>query len=280
MPDEQTTDTNTAAGDNTGGDAGADPAAAAAADTTGAGDAGSSAPPASADPSADQAGEGDQKSDPLPRPDWMPGKFYDEATGEVRIQDLANSYTALEQRIHDRNGKPPEAYELPNGWSEHEDHIDPQSVEEIKAVAQAEGYSQQGYERLLKAILGDPVKVKEQLRETYGDQLPNVIGSVKQIASTFPKEHQAAINQLGSTAEGVAFLFDLRKRLVDAALPGNEVETGDQGDTEADIKKLMASPEYYGPNGDPKIRARVDAWFAKNHQGEQPTADLNSSRAR
>lgn len=176
--------------------------------------------------------------------------------------------TELEAELFKERPEAADKYELPKVAD-----VDPKALAENDLVswwretAFKQGLGQKGFEegivKYLDGIRGnlpDPVAEKAALGENAGPRLEAVSLWVN---TNLKGDDVDAARELASTAKGVKLLETLMKRGVSDTGEGG-APLQETGDDEATIRGLMATPAYYAPqHRDPKVVARVDAYYAK-----------------
>lgn len=223
---------------------------------------------AGAQPGGD--GAAPQKPD---RPDYIPEKFWDGAAGAPRLEELGKSHADLERRWHERNGAVPDDYKLPDSFKGFEDQIAPAQLKALKEAAKAEGYSQAGFDGLMRSIFGDPGEARRELEQVYGDKLDETLEAVRLFAGTLG-EHEEAVRVMCSFPGGIKLLDDWRKASAEGVLPGQPGEAAGGKKTHEDLRKQMQDPRYWREK-DPAFIAEVEQGFKELYPGQTATAALN-----
>jgi hypothetical protein len=218
--------------------------------------------------SGDRGGDTDDRS---PRPMGLPDKFWDEKSGQIRLDALIKSYLELERKLGAagvRNVPPaPDQYKI----SVKNDLLT--SDADINRRMHAAGFSQ------------------EQVQLVYDLAAERLMPMIAELASIFEAESQIArLNQhfggeerwrevarqidawgrsrlpsrvfeaLSTTFEGIVALH----RMMEGEEPGllRDGQSGEQGLTEAGLKQLMRDPRYW-KHQDPAIVEQVREGFRR-----------------
>ena len=206
------------------------------------------------------------------RPEYLPEKFWDAASGETRVEALARSYAELEKKLGLGEGVPAD----PSGYRiESRDEVivpDP----EINALLHKTGFTQAqaqlvydlAAERLMP-MLGEIAAHFEVDRQT--ERLARHFGSedkwreISRQVAAWGRAHlpQSAFGALSSTYEGVVAMH----RMMNSGEPGLvRGESAGGPTTESAIEDLMRDPRYWRDH-EPGIVARVTEGFRRLYPG-------------
>tara|TARA_R100000773_G_scaffold44310_2_gene45008 strand:+ start:955 stop:1698 length:744 start_codon:yes stop_codon:yes gene_type:complete len=227
----------------------------------------------------------EQEKPPIPeRPEYIPEKFYNPETGEIRTEEMAKSYTQLEkfstgkeeemeERIVEKLAAEhaenvPESYDLPalpEGITEEMVNANPMT-EWWKNVSKENGFSQDefqaGVTQFVENLQAEHTNIDEEMNK-LGENAEARIEAVDNFAQTFfpPDEYEAIQWSLGTSAEGVKAL----ERVMEAQKTGVRSEQFAQPEkklTLEDARAMMQDKRYYDPKyRDPAFVAKVDAAF-------------------
>ncbi len=225
-----------------------------------------------------------QPPEPAPRPAGVPEKFWDPATGQVRVEALLKSYLELEKRLGAPADPTADAGKLrkalgvpdsPDGYCIDCAHgmFGPDMEVNAKlhaagfAPAQAQLVYDLAAERLLPLVrelaaefeaerelerlvaqFGGPDKWRETARQILawaGRNLP-----------------AAAVEALAGTADGVMALYRMMQGAEPLALGSGEREAA----SEADLHRLVGDPRYWRDR-DPAFVAKVTEGFRRAYGG-------------
>jgi hypothetical protein len=242
-------------------------------------------PPESSESEQPPAADGNT---PPERPEWLPEKFW---TPEgPSVENLAKSYSELEkmrgasidqlkeqwatERLAERP-ETPDAYTLP----EHE-ALDMEQmaaspiVSVFRKVAHEAGLPETAFQAAVSEYAEAEVARMQDAADAEMKALGENAKARTEAVSLWAQQRFggdpakfAAIAQVCTTAAGVEAIEQLMKdagappMTGDAGTPG-----GNQAEEEAEIRKLMNSPEYYDTKRrDPKVVARVEAFYARKY---------------
>jgi hypothetical protein len=221
------------------------------------------------------------------RPDWLPEKFWDGEAKAPNIENLAKSYAELEKTRgntdelktkweQERLAARPEtaeAYELPDHevldfealaaspvvslWRQaaHEAGLGQEQFQKvITDYAEAEVQRIDAQTKAEMEKLGENAKART---EAIGLWAKRVFGEGDQFE---------AIASMATSAAAVTALEKLMTMSGDIDLGGGDAPGNQPQETEADIRALMNTPEYYNPRRrDPAVVARVEAFFKRTY---------------
>ena len=218
------------------------------------------------------------------RPEYIPEKFWNAETGEARTEEMAKSYTQLEQYSSGKEAdieeklieklaqehaeNVPETYvlpKLPEGITE-------EIVKENpiygwwENTAKENGMTQEDFDagvlQYVEVMQGSQPDIQKEM-DLLGENGKDRVDAVDMWAQkTFPpEEYEAVAHSLGATASGIQAL----ERIMEMNKTGVRSEQFTQPEkklTMADARAMMADPRYF----DPKVRdeayvAKVDAAF-------------------
>lgn len=231
-----------------------------------------------------QGGEEQQEAE---RPDWLPEKFWDAEAKAPSVENLAKSYSKLEQLRGDPDklkeeweaerlaARPeaPDKYALP----EHE-ALDAEAlaaspvVQLARQFAFENGANQEQFEGLITQYAEHEL---EQMNQRFEAEMKALGDNAKARAEAvglwakkaFDENEYAAIEQITTTAAGVEAMEKVMDMLKKAGVEfeGGDEPAGNDGDTIDTIRTLMASREYWdSKKRDPAVVKRVEDFFKKN----------------
>lgn len=230
-----------------------------------------------------------QNNEPAARPDFIPEKFWDTETNQVRVEGLAKSYAELEKTRGNVDGlreqweserlasrpKTPDAYALPSNEALDMDALAASPIVSLwRKAAHEAALPQEAFERVINEYAQAEVE-SMTARQTVelqklGENANDRTTAVRLWAEkTFKDGELLAVQRIATDAEGVQALERIMGALSEGGVDLGAGETASQEDSYQDIQKLMQSKEYYDSSRrDPKVVARVENWF-KNNAGKK-----------
>ncbi len=205
------------------------------------------------------------------RPSGLPDKFWDEKTGQVRLDALLKSYLELERRLGTASTRSvpatPDQYKI----TVKNDLLTPDT--DINRRMHAAGFSQEqvqlvydlAAERLMPMIaelasIFEAESQIERLTQQFGGE-----ERWREIARQIDAWGRARLparvfEALSTTFEGIVALH----RMMEGEEPGllREGQGGEQGPTEAGLKQLMRDPRYW-KHQDPAIVEQIRDGFRR-----------------
>ncbi len=203
-------------------------------------------------------------------PAWLPAKFWDPETAQVRTEALAKSYQALENRLS-RQPVP----DLPSHPGAYDIYIDDDLLdidEEVNQRLYENGFSNTQAQLVydlaaerLKPMIAQLAAQYENEREEQ--RLIEHFGGVERFAAIRPQLRawgQANLSpsvygNLVASAEGVIAMFEMMKNREPSLM---RAAGGPVGASEDDLKRMMKDPRYW-KDRDPGYVARVRDGFRK-----------------
>lgn len=191
---------------------------------------------------------------------WVPAKFM--KGDEPDFAAMAKSYISLEKKLGSKGALAPDSvdaydytpkYELPTEWKEKALTEAKLSPEQFKWVASQ-------YESLLDAASPSPEKAEAALKERWGDQFEVKARNAVKAYEVYVPSH-ISMEEIGNNPLILDILAQVGSELGEDTARQQRPAGPAQGLTKADIAKIMGSEEYYR---DPKLRAQVEEWYAKN----------------
>lgn len=230
-----------------------------------------------------------QNNEPAARPDFIPEKFWDTETNQVRVEGLAKSYAELEKTRGNVDGlreqweserlasrpETPDAYALPSNEALDMDALAASPIVSLwRKAAHEAALPQEAFERVINEYAQAEVE-SMTARQTVelqklGENANDRTTAVRLWAEkTFKDGELLAVQRIATDAEGVQALERIMGALSEGGVDLGAGETASQEDSYQDIQKLMQSKEYYDSSRrDPKVVARVENWF-KNNAGKK-----------
>ena len=193
------------------------------------------------------------------RPEYIPEKFWDAKTGQVREQEAFKSLAELEKSFSKGKHKVPDEYDTEVLTSKGYDLEDPM-VKTYLGWAKENGVNQKGFEDLANQII-----------EKLGNNAEAIIRSNKQWANGLvnkghlTEEERAEIDVLGYTASGQRTIQKLRAMMGDTMkIPTTETIGTQESESEFQVRMsgLMSDPRY---GNDPAFTNNVEQEFARRY---------------
>ena len=203
------------------------------------------------------------------RPETLPEKFWDERTGEIRLDELIKSYIALEKKLSSLPAAP-QIPESPDDYCINCDHglFVPDSG--LNARLHKSGFTQEqvqtvydlAAERLVPMILEIAGEFKadrevERLTAAFGG--PEKWQEVSRQLLAYGRKNLPAdvLENLSSSFEGVMMLHRMMKGEGGSISPRVEAETALN---ESDLSSMMRDPKYWR-HKDPGFVSKVTEGF-------------------
>ena len=212
------------------------------------------------------------------RPDWLPERFWDEDKGPD-YEGLAKSQKELYTRL--RNGKhnAPEDGNYDLKFVGEKIPEDDELMTKFKSMASERGLTQDDFESIVGMVLETMPEATEAPEQKFdmdaelaklgpnGEAITNGVvkwaeGLVRQGAWTGEDFEEFKI--MGGTATGIRALNRLRQYYGEKDIPVNSTPDAESMPTEAELREMVADPEY---NKSSAFRKKVADAFAR-HYGE------------
>ncbi|MDG5495927.1 hypothetical protein [Niveispirillum sp. BGYR6] len=213
-----------------------------------------------------------------PRPEQVPAKFWDEATGAIRVDALLKSYLALEKRLSAGAGPAPDRPDTPEDYCIDCAHGLFQPDPAINQRLHGAGFSKQqaqllydlAAERMLP-LLGDMAgefqaeREMQQLLGHFGgaEQWQEQAGQIRAWAErNLPP---ALVQALAATADGVKALHRMMR---DGGAEPKLLRdgSGSAGLDSTTLNRMVADPRYWRER-DPAFIAQVTEGFRRLYAG-------------
>lgn len=199
-------------------------------------------------------------------PDWLPAKFWDEQTGEVRIEDLARSYRELE-----RMKATPALANVPASPADYQ--LDVDDLLGIDDTANQrmydEGFSNTQVQAVYDLAAERLVPMVQQIAQDADDakQVDHLVrhfGGADRFEALRPQLRAWGEANLGTdvfetlagSSEGVIAIHELMQNREPGLNSGTQAL---DGNNEEELKRMMADPRYW--------REREPAYVAKVREG-------------
>jgi hypothetical protein len=235
--------------------------------------------------------ESDVSRETIPeRPEHIPEKFWDIDTGEVKLDDMAKSYTNLEKfstgkkeemreqllselQTEATEGLPEDAsgYQLPplvEGITEEMVEENPLTGwwrEHCHDLGMPEEVFQTGVEKYVDMMVGGQPNLEAEA-EKLGENARERLDAVTAFAqSTFPPEEFEVISAtLGQSAIGVQALERMQDAMRSSISRSEQVAQPDRALSVDDVKNMMKDPKYFDPrHRDASFVKRVNDMWAR-----------------
>jgi len=219
------------------------------------------------------------------RPDFIPEKFWNAETNEVRIEGLAKSYAEMEKARGNVDGlkeqwdaerlaarpETPDAYVLPtNEVLDMEQMSSSPIISLWRQAAHEAALPQETFERVINEyaqaeIEGMQAKQAAELQK-LGENASDRTTAVRLWAErTFKEGELLAVQRIATDADGVYALERIMGALSEGGVDLGVGEAASQDESYEEIQKLMQSKEYYDSSRrNPQVVQRVENWFKKN----------------
>lgn len=230
-----------------------------------------------------------QSSEPAARPEFIPEKFWDTETNQVRVEGLAKSYAELEKTRGNVDGlreqweserlasrpETPDAYALPSNEALDMDALAASPIVSLwRKAAHEAALPQEAFERVINEYAQaevDSMTARQTAElQKLGENANDRTTAVRLWAEkTFKEGELYAVQRIATDADGVQALERIMGALSEQGIDVGPGEGATQEESYQDIQKLMQSKEYYDSSRrDPKVVARVENWF-KNNAGKK-----------
>lgn len=219
------------------------------------------------------------------RPDFIPEKFWNAETNEVRLEGLAKSYSEMEKARGNVDGlreqweaerlssRPdtPDAYSLPtNEVLDMEAMASSPIVSLWRKAAHEAALPQETFERVINDYAQAEVEAMQERQnaelQKLGENANDRTTAVRLWAEkTFKDGELLSVQRIATDADGIQALERIMGALSERGIDVGIGESVSQDESYEQIQKLMQSKEYYDSSRrDPKVVSRVEEWFRKN----------------
>jgi hypothetical protein len=216
------------------------------------------------------------------RPDWLPEQYWDDGKGEANVKSLVKSLTDFQTQARNRKeqmrqeieaelaeGLPPSpegyeldssAWELPDGMR-FDGESDP-LMEKVRHWAHENKVPQEAFNKLVgtyvKTIAGSRVDRQAELQK-LGEKAEERLRSIENYVTKVLNDDELQVfANMSYTADQVLVL----EKLLDARKQGGPQSFDTDGPSvntlEAELERLMSSPEYYTNVRNPALDNRVN----------------------
>ncbi len=233
----------------------------------------------------------DAGNEPPQRPDYVPEKFWDAETGQVRVEGLLKSYQEMEKQRGNVDAlkqqweqermaarpETPDAYELPQHEAIDSEALASSPIVSLwRRAAHEAGLPQEAFTKVIEDYvqgeLDSMAAHKQAQLERLGENATDRTDAVRFWAEkTFEGAELDAVRRIAVDADGVMALERIMAALSERGIDVNgDGDGGNQQDTWDEIQKLMQMPEYWNSSRrDDKIVARVEAYFERQAKKSQ-----------
>lgn len=236
-------------------------------------------------PDTNDAGNTAQPNEPIARPEYIPEKFWDTESNQVRIEGLAKSYAELEKTRGNVDGlreqwenerlaarpETPDAYALPTNEALDMDALASSPIVSLwRKAAHEAALPQETFEQVINEYAQAEIEAMSARQtvelQKLGENANDRTTAVRLWAEkTFKEGELLAVQRIATDADGVQALERIMGALSERGIDVGPGEGATQEDSYQEIQKLMQSKEYYDSSRrDPKVVSRVEEWFKKN----------------
>ena len=226
-------------------------------------------------------------TEPAPRPEYVPEKFWNTETGDVNMEEFGKSYTNLEKYVggkkdelreviinelsEEADSEKPEAYELPalpEGITEEILQQNPMTEwwqQHCDENAYSQEIFQEGINKYIDSYLGNMPNIDRE-KEKLGENANARLDAVNSWASSFfsTEEYEAIAGTLGATAEGIEALERMMQTQRQSISSANQVTQPERPLTLEDVRGMMKDKRYYDPKErDASFVRKVDEAFGR-----------------
>ena len=232
----------------------------------------------------------------MERPDIIPEKFWDSETGEINLENMANSYNELEKFV---SGKKDDMREsIIAEITEEARAMAPENAGDYKLPPLVEGVTEEmvednpltgwwreqchergftqeefedGINKYIDTMMGDQPNMEAEAQK-LGENANDRINAVTAWAQSFfpPEEFETVAMTLGQTAEGVQVLERMQQSMAASSMRSDQVAQPERELTMEDVKEMMNDKRYFDSRFRDKAYVdRVDAaWDRLNLAGK------------
>ncbi len=257
----------------------------------------------------DKAEDGDKKTgDDTPaslkfdeRPDWLPANFFDDKTGEVKLEALAKSQADLRAKISkglDHAPKDPSGYEyeVPEALADVADQIfadgDPANdavFSKFKEVAHAQGLSRAQFDEIANSMVGtiaellpEPVDPQAEMKRLgkHGQDMVNAMarwGSHLQKLGVLNEAEFGEFSAAVGTADGMLMMQKIREFYGERPIPVETAQTNAGSLSADELRSKMAGVLEKASKGDPSAEReyeRLQEDYAKLYGTDPATTSI------
>tara|TARA_Y100001935_G_scaffold111957_1_gene92829 strand:+ start:601 stop:1404 length:804 start_codon:yes stop_codon:yes gene_type:complete len=233
-------------------------------------------------------------TEPSPRPEYIPEKFWNTDKGEVNMEEFGKSYTNLEKYVGGKKeelrdqivdelqqeaiAERPEKVEgyelpkLPEGVTEEIVNANPMT-EWWKNFCFENAYDQEVFEegvnKYVDMYVGNQVDVDAE-KEKLGENADARLDAVNNWASTFftPEQYEAISGTLGQSVDGIEALEKMMNANKQTISNAQNFTQPERPLTLEDVRSMMKDKRYFDPKErDESYVKKVDDAFARLYRG-------------
>tara|TARA_B100001115_G_scaffold184448_1_gene186972 strand:+ start:2468 stop:3271 length:804 start_codon:yes stop_codon:yes gene_type:complete len=233
-------------------------------------------------------------TEPAPRPEYIPEKFWNTDKGEVNMEEFGKSYTNLEKYVGGKKeelrdqivdelqqeaiAERPEKVEgyelpkLPEGVTEEIVNANPMT-EWWKNFCFENAYDQEVFEegvnKYVDMYVGNQVDVDAE-KEKLGENADARLDAVNNWASTFftPEQYEAISGTLGQSVDGIEALEKMMNANKQTISNAQNFTQPERPLTLEDVRSMMKDKRYFDPKErDESYVKKVDDAFARLYRG-------------
>ena len=233
-------------------------------------------------------------TEPSPRPEYIPEKFWNIDKGEVNMEEFGKSYTNLEKYVGGKKeelrdqivdelqqeaiAERPEKVEgyelpkLPEGVTEEIVNANPMT-DWWKNFCYENAYDQETFEegvnKYVDMYLGNQIDINAE-KEKLGENADARLDAVNNWASTFftPEQYEAISGTLGQSVDGIEALEKMMNANRQTISNAQNFTQPERPLTLEDVRSMMKDKRYFDPKErDESYVIKVDDAFARLYRG-------------
>ena len=233
-------------------------------------------------------------TEPAPRPEHIPEKFWDATKGEVNMEEFGKSYTNLEKYVGGKKeelrdqivdelqqeaiAERPEKVEgyelpkLPEGVTEELVNANPMT-DWWKNFCYENAYDQEVYQeginKYVDSYIGNQVDPDAE-KQKLGENADARLDAVNSWASTFfsPEQYEVVSQTLGMNADGIEALERVMDSQKQSITRSNQVAQPERPLTLDDVRSMMKDKRYFDPiEREQAYVKKVDDAFNRLYRG-------------
>jgi hypothetical protein len=233
-------------------------------------------------------------TEPSPRPEYVPEKFWNVDKGEINMEEFGKSYTNLEKYVGGKKeelreqivdelqqeaiAERPEKVEgyelpkLPEGVTEEIVNANPMT-DWWKNFCYENAYDQETFEegvnKYVDMYVGNQIDVDAE-KEKLGENADARLDAVNNWASTFftPEQYEAISGSLGQSVDGIEALEKMMNANKQTISNAQNFTQPERPLTLEDVRSMMKDKRYFDPKErDESYVRKVDDAFARLYRG-------------